>query len=267
MRKNEQGTILIEFVGSFLLFVLLIMSILSLVNIGTMQARMHYAMTQTANTLSMYGYVLNVSGADGFLISNAAVAENVRQGANTSIDDINNVLNEINNLSISGVVSSAEIAAGNIGAQVDNVIENPVQAVQSVANYGLNQGMSFGFGEILKPLIGYHLANGDMSGDEYLRSVGVDGVESLSFFTLSAPGYTPAGKGQLVGTINGLPADDSALLDHNGNVRITVQYEMKYSFMGLDNIMPFEPKLKITQSVMTKMWHGGRGERYERYKK
>ena len=268
MKKDERGTVLIEFVGSFLLFVLLIMSVLSLVNLGTMQARMHYAMTQTANTISMYGYVLNVVGADKFLMGIDSGGEGLKDGANKTIDDVNKVLNNINDLNVPGVVNSAEDAAYNIGETVSGAIDNPTQALQSVLQYALQQGMGFGFEQLLRPLIGYHLTNGEQSGDEYLRSVGVDGVDSLEFYTFSLPGYTKPNteKGELVGKINGLPADDSVLLDSDGNIRITVQYEMAYSFMGLNSILPFEPKLKVTQSVMTKMWLGGRGEGYDRKK-
>jgi hypothetical protein len=264
MRNNEQGTILIEFVGSFLLFVLLILSILSLVNITTMQARMHYALTQTANTLSMYGYVLNVIGVDDFMMKSNEVAENVRQGANDVIGDINDVLDNVNNLDIPGVVNSAGTATSNIGGQIGNALDNPTQAIQSIANYALNELGSAAFEQLLRPLVAYHLSNGDMSGDEYLWSVGVNGMDGLEFYSFTLPEYIPAGEGELVGSITEIADNDSALLNSGGNVKITVQYEMAYSFMGLDNLLPFEPKLKVTQSVMTKMWLGGRGKRYEK---
>jgi hypothetical protein len=230
-----------------------------------MQARVHYALTQSANTLSMYGYVLNVVGADSFMMQSSARAQEVRQGANASIDDINAVLNKINDPDILGVVNSAGTAANNIGGQVNNVLENPTQAIQSLVHYALGEVGSAAFEQLLRPLVAYHLSNGDMSGDEYLRSVGVEGVDSLQFHSWESalPGYIPPGQGQYVGTITTIPDDNSILLNGSGNVKITVQYEMAYSFMGLDALMPFEPKLKITQSVMTKMWLGGRGKRYE----
>jgi hypothetical protein len=266
MLKNEQGSILIEFVGSFLLFVLLIISILSLVNISTMQARMHYALTQSANMLSMYGYALNVAGVDGFLMESDKRANVVQTTVNADIADINDVLRNINALDVPGVASSADRAAGNIGAQIDGALDDPVQALQYLANYGFGEAQGAGFEVVLRKLVEYYLANGDMSGDEYLRSVGVDGAGSLQFhkWESAVPGYTPPSESELVGSIDNIPDDGSLLLNEGGNVKITVQYEMAYSFMGLDAIMPFEPKLKVTQAVMTKMWLGGRGERYER---
>ena len=57
-------------------------------------------------------------------------------------------------------------------------------------------------------------------------------------------------------------ANDSLLLDADGNVKIVVQYDVDYSFGAL--ILPFEePKLHVTQEVVTKAWLGGEGEGYK----
>ena len=41
MRRDERGYIVVETIGSFLLFVLAVTSILSLINIVAVQARVH----------------------------------------------------------------------------------------------------------------------------------------------------------------------------------------------------------------------------------
>jgi len=70
MRRDECGHITVEFLGAFIPFLLLAISILSLVNISATQARMHNALTQTALTISMYSYVMHtideVGGGDAF---------------------------------------------------------------------------------------------------------------------------------------------------------------------------------------------------------
>ena len=48
MKRDEGGYIVVETITSFLLFVLLNISILSLINIVTVQSRIHYAVTQAA---------------------------------------------------------------------------------------------------------------------------------------------------------------------------------------------------------------------------
>ena len=77
MGKDERGYIVVETIGSFLLFVLLVLSILSLINIVAVQARIHYALTQTAQTISMYSYTLDVIGVADAVANNAAQAERV----------------------------------------------------------------------------------------------------------------------------------------------------------------------------------------------
>ncbi|MCL2202230.1 MAG: hypothetical protein FWB75_09715, partial [Oscillospiraceae bacterium] len=61
MKKDDRGHIAVETVCAFIPFVLLVVSILSLVNIVVLQARVHYALTQTAKTLSVYCYTLEAA--------------------------------------------------------------------------------------------------------------------------------------------------------------------------------------------------------------
>ena len=63
MKKDDNGYIVVETIFSFTLFVFLIISILSIINIVTVQARVHYAITQAAETISMYSYTLDAMGA------------------------------------------------------------------------------------------------------------------------------------------------------------------------------------------------------------
>jgi hypothetical protein len=260
MRGDERGTILIEFVGSFLLFLLLIASILSLINIVTLQARIHYAITETANTLSMYGYVLNVIGVDEHLKNSNAGAASVTDEANNMINEINDVMSGINSLNISGIAGGAGAAGDRVARWTGDIGDDPKGAFQKVLQYGLNEVTNAAFEQLLRPLIEYYLENGDMSGDAYLRSIRVLG--DLQFYDFSVVGYTPPAGGEPVGSLTGIADNDSVLLNKDEDVKITVSYEVDYTFFGLQ--LPFEPKLKITQSVKTKMWLNGSGEGYPR---
>ena len=51
MKRDENGYIVVETIGCFVLFVFLMTSILSLINIVTLQARVHYALTFDWQTL------------------------------------------------------------------------------------------------------------------------------------------------------------------------------------------------------------------------
>ena len=225
MYKNENGYIVVETVGTFIPFVLLVISILSLVNIVTLQARVHNALTQAANTVSMYSYVLYKTGvAEGFMTMDSKATE--------VSEKINLVLSGIDSLSkghgLSGdtgsrLLSSAQTAAGD-----------PKAVIQKLANYGANELKNAAFEQLISPLIGRYMANGDMSGDDYLSSVRVVNFE----------------------------LSDSAIIDRNGNIKLTAEYEIEYTFGALK--IPFGPTLKITQTAVTKAWLGGSGERYQR---
>jgi len=223
---------------------------------------MQYAITETAKALSMYGYILHITGADQTLIGIGAGAEEVKSGVNAEIDDINNVLENINNLNLAGAVGSAGSATERLIDWSDSIGADPKNAILCIIKYAANEIGSELFGDlVLKPLVIHYLSNGDMSGDEYLKSVRIN--EDLQFYSLfTMPGYIPAGPGLTFGTITGLPDNNSVLLDGSGNVKITVQYEIEYSFFGLR--LPWGdsmPKLKITQSALTKMWLGGKDYR------
>ena len=57
MGKDERGYIVLETISAFLLFTLLVIAILIIISIVTVQARIHYAITQTCETVSMYSYL------------------------------------------------------------------------------------------------------------------------------------------------------------------------------------------------------------------
>jgi len=223
MRKDENGYIVVETVGTFIPFLLLVISILSLVNIVTLQARIHSALTQAANTISMYSYVLYKTGAADYFIK-------LDNKAGVTGESINSVIDGIKSLSKgygvdadtgSRIRSAAETAAGD-----------PAAMIQNFTNYGLNELRNLAGEQLVSPLTGRYLANGDMSGNEYLSMAKVTGFD----FT------------------------DCNIIDTNGNIKLSVDYEIEYTFGALR--LPFKPTLKVTQTVVTKAWLGGSGEGY-----
>jgi len=229
MRRDQRGHIVVETIGSFMMFVLLVVSILSLVNIVTLQARLHYALTQSAETLSLYSYVFKITGTAGQLEGGAGISAADFSGSMASL--------------ISGLEGLAPGAAGRNGEAAANIDvgwpDDPQEAMRLLLDYGLDESKNALAQEtIIRPLLGRYLSNGAMSGDEYLRSVNVIGG-------LGGLAFSPGG---------------SALVDENGDVKLVVNYEIAYKFGALP--LPFGPKLRITQTAKTKAWLGGRGEGY-----
>jgi len=224
MQKDENGYIVVETVGTFIPFILLVISILSLVNIVTLQSRVHNALTQAANTLSMYSYVLRATGiADGLvsLDSKASIAG----------EDINSVISGIESLSKGNGLRE------NSGNRTLNAIEtavgDPKTMIQNLSNYGINELRNLAVEQMVRPLAGRYLANGEMSAGEYLGSVRVVNFEFA----------------------------DCIIVDRNGNIKLTVDYEIDYTFGALK--LPFGPTLRVTQTAVTKAWLGGSGEGYK----
>jgi len=223
LRKNENGYIVVETVGTFIPFTLLVISILSLVNIVTMQTRVHYALTQAANTLSMYSYVFYAAG----LSDNLSAFDSK---ARASGDNIKSMLSGIESLS-KGKGFYADNGNKLLSA-AEEAASDPKAVIQGIINFGAGELRNQITMQLTHPLVSRFLANGDMSGDEYLHSVR---VKELDF-------------------------RECTIIDRNGNIKLTVEYEIEYTFGALR--LPFGPSLKVTQTVVTKAWLGGSGKGY-----
>jgi len=221
--KNEQGHIVVETVGTFIPFTLLVISILSLVNIVTMQARIQSALTQTAKTISMYSYVLKITGvADDLIMLDTKSGEGAE-----FIDAVLSGINAFpgsNGFDINSGTRTLDAAQQAVG--------DPRHMVQSLANYGVNELRNTLTAEIVRPMVMRFLSPGDKMGEEYLESLRV-----VSF-----------------------DLTDSVIIDKNGNIKLTAHYEVQYTFGALR--IPFTPTLRISQTAVTKAWLGGSGEGY-----
>jgi len=252
MIRDENGYIVVETIGAFVPFILLVVSILSLVNIVTVQARIHYALTQTANTVSMYSYVFELTGLANDLTTISNKAQRTVDSANEFKSNINAVFDGLEAFSDVGDALEKGEAATN---QVIGAFKDPKAVIQHIMNYGLAELRNKAFEELARPLVGRYLSNGEMKGDEYLQWAGVvktdtnggivnSGLQALEFFQVTNWG-----------------TGDSVLIDGKGNIKLVVEYEILYTFGGLK--LPFEPTLHITQTVITKAWLNGSGKGYE----
>ena len=225
MKEDESGYIVVETVGTFVPFVLLVVSILSLVNIISLQARIHNALTQTANSLSMYCYVLKVTGiADGLMTLDGQ--------ASVAGETITSVLTGIESLSKGSLSDASEGIRVLSSVEID--VGDPKGIAQSLANYGINELRNHVSASLIEPMVMRYLATDEMTSEEYLRRARVVNFELT----------------------------ECVVIDQNGNIRITAEYEIEYTFGALR--LPFGPTLRVTQTVVTKAWLGGSGEGYRR---
>lgn len=255
MRKDEGGYIVVETVGCFLLFVFLMASILSLINIVTVQSRVHYAMTQTAETVSMYSYTLELLGVESKLQASAAKGDKARKDVETVKDNINSVLKAIEEVNIQGLEDAASDSYDHASSFVSSVKDDPKGVLQQFMNLGLQELSSQAFEHaIIKPLVERYLGNGEVSGDDFLRAFNVvDGIDGLEFASLDMINYNSE-----THRFDD-SRTDSTLINADGDLVITVEYKINYTFGALP--LPFA-ELEIRQEVKTKPWTGGLGKGY-----
>jgi len=222
-QKNEYGYIVVETIGAFIPFVLLVISILSLINIITVQARIHFALTQTAGTLSMYCYTLHATGLADSLMSQDARASEFGE-------NISDVLEGISAL------KGGSYDFQNIGGSFDaisNMAANPKDTLLNFINFGIGELRSRASAALVYPMFSRYLTSGEMTVEQYFEKAYITNFELT----------------------------DCVVLDGNENVRMTAEYEVEYTFGALR--LPFAPTLRISQTVVTKAWLGGSGEGYK----
>jgi hypothetical protein len=260
--RSARGYIVVETIACFLLFVFLVVSIISLINIVTVQARVHYALTQAAETVSMYSYVLEVTGLAKHMESSAGMREHVEQKADEMKDHINDVIDGIQGLMGLNITQSNVdlVKEGGSGAfdqgkgWVDEAVNNPKKSLQYLMNYALGQAPSEAFEAMLRPLVGHYLVNGPQDGDLYLRSFNVnDGAENYGIRGIVFSDFDLL-------TLDSTGANDSTILTSVGDVKVVARYEVDYFFGILAPVI--QPRLKITQEVITHAWLNGKGEGY-----
>lgn len=257
MKQDEGGYIVVETITCFTLFVFLMLSILSLINIVTVQARVHYAITQTAETISMYSYVLDAMGVSDHLMKSAGRAETVDSTIGEFAQNVNGVISAIEAFNVNGIKTSGG-AVYQQGSKLAERLENdPKDVFQNLLNYGLQKGGSAGFGALIRPLVGWYLTNDGTNGDAFLKNCHVkDGLNGLTFSTFNIASWDS--ENHRIHTVS-MDDSDSMLLTSAGDIRIIVSYQIDYTFGTLP--LPFRD-LTVTQEVVTKAWLGGSGKRY-----
>lgn len=245
MRQDECGYIVVETTLAFTLLVLLLTSILVLIQIVTMQARIHYALTQTAQTISMYSYVLDLTGISDRVANLQSQGEGAADRVASFKNNLNDILNGLDSLDYEKMSGGIQGAYGQIG----EALQDPKETLRQLAVLGVNELKNAATANLLiEPLMAHYLSNGTQSADEYLKSVGVEGgMSGLSFYQFDLL------------SMNNYGQQDSYILDAEGNIRLVARYRVSYVFGNLP--LPFDG-LEICQTVKTKAWLAGSGSGY-----
>lgn len=244
MKKDERGHIVVETLTCFTLLVCFMAAILSLINVVVVQARVQYALNQTAQAVSMYEYCVHLTGMDDELMKVAAKAGKTRVEIDEFTGNISAVFDGIEAITGSNSVSGAyQTAQGSYNSGMaaygqakewgETLVNDPEEMISKLLTLGIDTSAKYFFSEVAEAITLRYLSNGQLSGKEYLERMQVINFE--------------------------IDHDDSTILDGKGNVVICATYEIKYKFGLLP--LPFET-LKFNQRVSTHAWLGGAGEGY-----
>lgn len=257
--KRENGSVTIEATISLTAFMFAIVTILTIVNICMIQARMSVAINTTAKEMSQYSYLYSLTG---FQKSEAELAQGAKDGTkdiDSIMSDINTVFNEIENLGKTGrssidnvddiakawdsAVGSADAISG-AGSSLENTIKDiasdPKKLMFGIAKLAASEGLELGKSRLIasplaKVMCQKHLVN-TKSGNvnAFLKQLGV----------------VPAANGSY---IDGLDFSKSTIFPYGSNeITIDVSYDV-----NVIALLPIDFKFHFHQKAITHGWLAG----------
>lgn len=240
MKKNEAGYIVVETSLTFTLFVLLVVSILSLIRVVTTQARIHYALTQTANELSMYSYVLDALGLSEHIKNLDQTGQEVQKKIDGIINDLDIIEHSVTVVPGStgeffDNLSALTDAVGRLSSTAGEVVDDPKGTFIEFVRYAIDGAINCEMQEhVIRPMLGKYLKNGSQTAVDYLNSCGINGIE-------------------------GLDLGKSVFIDAKGDITIVASYDINYTF-GMLPLPDGFTKIHVEQTAKTSAWLGGKSE-------
>lgn len=257
--NKENGSVTIEATIALSTFMFAIVTILTIVNICIVQARISYAINTTAKEISQYSYLYSLTGIND---SQSRLYEAGVEGTkdiSKILADVNTVYNEIENLgntgnqspeniddimsawdSAVGSVENIEVAGSSLYDTVSDIASDPKNLMFGIAKLAASEGFDLVKSRLIaaplaKTMIQKHLVStedGDV--DAYLKFLGV----------------IPSSTGSY---IDGLDFSQSTLFPYGSNeIRINVQYDVK-----VIALLPIDFSFHFNQTAVTHGWLAG----------
>ena len=235
MEKKDtcRGALTVE----VLLFLIpFMMAFLTIINAGRfVQSEMliHHAITQTANQLSAYGYVLTKTNITDQMISTNNKSSKFKTDASNTVDSVKNFSNSVSDFTTTGDLQSV-IDSGNAAyTQLSDFFSDPdaiATGVMSMVKSDIRgAAMTYVAGELSRASIKNSIGKVNDDVDTYLTNLGiVDGLSGLDF---SQTKWISVGEGK-------------------GDVQIVVTYTMKNIIFPQFDFGEYE----VRQCASTLMW-------------
>lgn len=245
LRKDNSGSIVVEASISLIAFIVMLVSIISLINIFIVHNRIQFAINASANQIAAYSYLYHMSSvgearatlaADG-----APYIANLNKVKN-GITALQSVMNSSSDYTFDDLYSDAsDIATG-----AETLTKDPYSVLIGGAYDGAMKLEQFAEDEALAGLSKYltrqYIAPGELDADTYLNRYHVKG------------GY------------NGLKFSKSTFTHESGNdekviVIVDVTYEVDVPLLEI--LLPQSKPLIMHQRACAKGWTCGDGNAYK----
>lgn len=257
--KRESGSITIEATISLSAFMFAIVTVLTIVNICIVQARMSYAINMTAKEISQYSYLYSLTGLNDSQNAVYEAGQEDTKDLTQILTDVNTVYNEIEGLGqtgnktpenveeilsawdgVKGNLKNIEEAGSSLETSLSNIAKDPKNLLFGIAKLAANEGFDLVESRLIaaplaKTMVQKHLVNSE-DGDvnAYLKALGV----------------VPSASGSY---INGLDFSQSLLFPNGSSeIRISVEYDVK-----IIALLPIDFSFHFSQSAVTHGWLTG----------
>lgn len=257
--KKENGSVTIEATISLSAFMFAIVTLLTIVNICIVQAKVSYAINTTAREISQYSYLYSLTGLNDREKEIAEAGKVQTQDLSSVLSDVNTVYNEIENLGntgnqsfdniedimsawddVSGSVENIQGAGSSIKSSIENIAKDPKNLLFGIAKLGATEVFDLAKSRLIaeplaKVMCKKNLVDekdGDV--DAYLKFLGV----------------VPSASGSY---IDGLDFSKSSLFPYGSSeIRINVSYDVK-----VIALLPIDFHFHFNQTAITHGWLAG----------
>lgn len=199
MRTSEEnGVVTVEATISLTAFMFAIITILTIVNIALVQAKVAIAINTTARELSQYSYLYSLTGFNKSEAELAEAGKNDTQSISTIMTNVDTVFNEIQNLGNTGKqeytnidditnamdsamesINNMQTAGGNIEDAIKDIADDPKKIIYGMSKLVASKGLDFAKSRLIaaplsKAMCKKHLVNSKGGNvEDSLKELGV----------------------------------------------------------------------------------------------
>lgn len=259
MRKRfgkESGSVTIEATISLSAFMFAIVTLLTIVNICVVQAKMSVAINSAAKELSHYSYLYSLTGIPGAKAELENAATDAKKDLDGVLTDVNTVFTEIQNLgnsdpetgnNVEDVLSGLEEsygkiseATGSLKSNLETLAADPKGVAMGLAKIAVTEGWDLATSRLIAAPLAKGLCKKNLVPEKngnveaYLKNLGIQ----------------PGANGSY---LDGLDFSRSSIFANGSNeIRITVSYDVK-----VIPLLPINFTFHFCQTAVTHGWLAG----------